>query len=83
MNQTVCPEIFTDTLAGYPKYESGFKTIDCVEMKPLQNLVTILFNFVNIGKHFYATYQQRTGRFWILSNFIHILALLSLQAQEF
>ena len=43
---TICPEVFTDTLTGYPKYEVGFKFIDCDNMAPIYEQVTVIFNFV-------------------------------------
>ena len=43
---TICPEVFTDTLTGYPKYEVGFKLIDCDNVAPIYEQVTVLFNFV-------------------------------------
>ena len=47
---SLCPEVFTDTLTGYPKYEVGFKFIDCDNVAPIYDQVTVLFNFV--GYHF-------------------------------
>ena len=43
---TICSEVFTDTLTGYPKYEVGFKFIDCDNVAPIYDQVTVLFNFV-------------------------------------
>ena len=43
---SICPEVFTDTLTGYPKYEVGFKFIDCDNVAPMYDQVTVLFNFM-------------------------------------
>ena len=43
---TLCSEVFTDTLTGYPKYEVGFKFIDCDNVAKIYEQVTVLFNFV-------------------------------------
>ena len=43
---TICSEVFTDTLTGYPKYEVGFKFNDCDNVAPIYEQVTVLFNFV-------------------------------------
>ena len=46
--KTVCPETFQGTTYGYPLYKSGFTIGNCRQPYKIQDLVTILYNFVAI-----------------------------------
>ena len=45
---SVCPEHFKGTLAGYPLYKTGFVTEACEHARADRDLVTIVFNYVNL-----------------------------------
>ena len=61
-NPFVCSEVFTDTLTGYPKYETGFKMVGCEEDAILHKQVTILFNFLNTKNHIPTIFRNRTSK---------------------
>ena len=62
-NPFVCSEVFTDTLTGYPKYETGFKLVGCEDDAILQKQVTILFNFLNSKNHIPKFFRNGTSKF--------------------
>lgn len=44
---SVCPEVYKGTTFGYPFYYKGFETTNCTYASPLQNIITIVLNFLN------------------------------------
>ena len=59
---SMCSEVFTDTLKGYPKYETGFELVGCENIESLYVQVTILFNFVNNADYLTHTFGNNKGK---------------------
>ena len=57
-----CSEVFTDTLTGYPKYETGFKLIGCDDPRSLFQDVTFLYNFMDQGKYLAKSFGRRISK---------------------